>query len=1159
MPKTKILILTSILLIVGAAFSGDILNSDVAKAQVAQTVSDVASNGATISWPSVSGATGYKVYVAANPDDLGSSSNRKLVKSLDSSSASAQLTSLSANTDVFVRVEATGTNTYYNFYFKTLGGQGVGLSPFLVNGSSSSAVKSVHLYGPDVLMIVIEDKRVQSYSLNSDSYDGGVNELVNDTGPDWQSGSWTVTRNDGSSLAVQNIYRNSWPVGNFYDELINNGNTWGGAQNNHLLDVEHQIFLKLNSSVGSSDILTVSGPHGLSLTIPYSDKYLETPVIQLNQVGYSPRATKRYAYVSGWMGDGGGLSLSNFPSQASVLVEPSSPFTSRSAVASGISISQRSSSDTMSGTAVKEISLSSVPENDSSFYRVYIPGVGVSFRTMVSDKASLKAFYTTARGLFLNRWGRDLDCAYTDWCDRSADHPTVYLAEKASEGFFSQSTQQGATIPLVGGHHDAGDFDLRQYHYVIARQILRAYELDPSVFSDGQLNIPESGNGIPDLLDEALWSVAAWEQLQEDDGGVRSGVESYRHPFGNYFADADPLPYWTFSRNTIHTLRVAGLFAQASRLVAPFNSSRATTLRAEAIAAYDYAVAQGVSDSVGGPLFYAVSELYRLTGEQTYKDKFEQLWTDNEFYTTGMPNIRHLENWTSAYTLSTNQPIIADHVLGYLLSGNDATVLSYLDLADNQFTDKAGDEKWVIDTLYAHRNGLPSGWSTNWGKSIGQGEYLMAIYSKMQLGTATASEEQDYINAISLAADYVLGGNPMGMSWVTGLGSYSPQNPLHNDSIAFQILYNLPPMPGIPVYGPSDLNSAADYYDYGRNTFYPTKNSRPTYRKYGDLRSFVSTNEFTSWETQSNVTALFAALIDGSSVPTSWKPGQTDHKDRLPLDDSFQTAVAQGQSAPVCGNGIVESGEACDDGNSVDSDSCNNSCEENTSTTTGDTGGVVSGGGGATGGTTTTDDSSTDQTQTPTQTETGLVPQEPQPALTGTLVKGDKSPAVYLLENNKLRTFFNAKYFLANGFSWDDITTVSQSDLWQYGFEHNVVYPNGTLIKGDLPDVFMIVDGYIRKITSEDIFNGLGLQWHNIIVVSYLELGYYPEGEDIDSLDDLNSSFISDLDSDNDTLYYYLELIWGSSNTDSDSDDDGYLDGLEVKNHFSPIISAQRL
>jgi hypothetical protein len=39
------------------------------------------------------------------------------------------------------------------------------------------------------------------------------------------------------------------------------------------------------------------------------------------------------------------------------------------------------------------------------------------------------------------------------------------------------------------------------------------------------LNIPESGNGIPDILDEAAYAVDAWKSTQRPDGAVSSWIE----------------------------------------------------------------------------------------------------------------------------------------------------------------------------------------------------------------------------------------------------------------------------------------------------------------------------------------------------------------------------------------------------------------------------------------------------------------------------------------------------------------------------------------------------------------------------------------------------------------------------------------------------------
>ena len=53
-----------------------------------------------------------------------------------------------------------------------------------------------------------------------------------------------------------------------------------------------------------------------------------------------------------------------------------------------------------------------------------------------------------------------------------------------------------------GGYHDAADYDRRPTHIPIAHNLCRVYEMNPEAFIDKQFVIPESGNGIPDVLDE---------------------------------------------------------------------------------------------------------------------------------------------------------------------------------------------------------------------------------------------------------------------------------------------------------------------------------------------------------------------------------------------------------------------------------------------------------------------------------------------------------------------------------------------------------------------------------------------------------------------------------------------------------------------------------
>lgn len=98
-------------------------------------------------------------------------------------------------------------------------------------------------------------------------------------------------------------------------------------------------------------------------------------------------------------------------------------------------------------------------------------------------------------------------------------------------------------------------------------------------------------------------------------------------------------------------------------------------------------------------------------------------------------------------------------------------------------------------------------------------------------------------NALSIAADYVLGCNPFGYVWLSGLGTAYPHEPLHNDALTF-LADGKGLLPGITVFGPNQDRGGQSYYDYGANCMYPAYGELPLLRRYVDVRTFVNNNEF---------------------------------------------------------------------------------------------------------------------------------------------------------------------------------------------------------------------------------------------------------------------------------------------------------------------------
>lgn len=113
---------------------------------------------------------------------------------------------------------------------------------------------------------------------------------------------------------------------------------------------------------------------------------------------------------------------------------------------------------------------------------------------------------------------------------------------------------------------------------------------------------------------------------------------------------------------------------------------------------------------------------------------------------------------------------------------------------------------------------------------------------------------------------------------------------------------------------------------------------------------------------------------------------------------------------------------------------------------------------------------------------------------TGDLIKIAGSSSVYYVDGSTLRVFPSSSIFSENGFSFKQVRTVQQSFTSEYAIGNPMVYPDGTLIKGDSPAVYVVSNGMRRPIVSAADFEALLYQWEDVLyapdeVVSLLAIG----------------------------------------------------------------------
>jgi endoglucanase len=119
---------------------------------------------------------------------------------------------------------------------------------------------------------------------------------------------------------------------------------------------------------------------------------------------------------------------------------------------------------------------------------------------------------------------------------------------------------------LEGGWHDAGNYEM----YIpstgpTAQGLLLAFETHPELFKDGDLDIPESGNKIPDLLDEVAWGLRWILSLQEEGGAFRAREAVYDWSDSKP-PDQERKARWVSGIGTASTAKATAVLAQAARV-----------------------------------------------------------------------------------------------------------------------------------------------------------------------------------------------------------------------------------------------------------------------------------------------------------------------------------------------------------------------------------------------------------------------------------------------------------------------------------------------------------------------------------------------------------------------------------------------------------------
>lgn len=347
------------------------------------------------------------------------------------------------------------------------------------------------------------------------------------------------------------------------------------------------------------------------------------------------------------------------------------------------------------------------------------------------------------------------------------------------------------TLNVAGGWYDAGD----QGKYVVnggisTAQLLSTYERSQSArgarrraLGDGSLSIPEQGNGVPDVLDEARWELEWMLSMQVPSGAPLEGMVHHKVHDNQWTAlpmdpARDPSVRELHRPSTAATLNMAAAAAQGARLYGRFDQPFAERLLLGARRAWEAALltpalyAPG-SDGTGGgaysdsdvsdEFYWAAAELYLTTGENQYRDAVTSSphHTSEVFGLGGFSwvNVAALGRLHLA-TVKSRVPN-ARAIRRSVLEGADALLALARQQAWGQPYAPTGN--WV------------------WGSSS------QILNNLMVLGTAyDLSGDRRYQRAVLEGMDFLLGRNALNISYVTGYGDVFSQNQ-HSRMFAAQL------------------------------------------------------------------------------------------------------------------------------------------------------------------------------------------------------------------------------------------------------------------------------------------------------------------------------------------------------------------------------------
>lgn len=423
---------------------------------------------------------------------------------------------------------------------------------------------------------------------------------------------------------------------------------------------------------------------------------------------------------------------------------------------------------------------------------------------------------------------------------------------KAQVYFTDKLNKKGDIVDVSGGWYDAGDYGKYTTTAAIAAgELMMAYEMNPSHFTQGQLFFPEGvkTENMPDALSEVKFELEFMKKMQRKDGSTFHKVAGAQWPGFDKSPDSDLQDRFLYSTCTASTAMYGAAMAMGGRVYQQYDAAFAADCLKNAKLAWSYLEKEKNSiyrvdegqESGSGPYndtddrterVWLAAELFKTTGDKKYE---KYLMTNMKSVMTTVPGFF---TWDDTRALAQFAYITAPKADKTFKAEVTKAFMTYADEIMNNIKND-GFECTLKESEYT--------WAST-KNNLTKGDILLMANQ--------IKPNKAYLEGALSQIHYLFGRNVLNRSFMTGVGENPPEHPhnrIHESTGAY--------VPGLIVGGPNFVSGGDP-----DQTAYLAEFNPPPAKCYIDVLSSWSTNEYAIDYGSSGILALSYFMLPDKNI-----------------------------------------------------------------------------------------------------------------------------------------------------------------------------------------------------------------------------------------------------------------------------------------------------